>query len=91
MVLKCLFVVFQILTVDVPDKNDGKVDKIFKIFHLRHFLKNLMVSVMFEFEVCALMRSFLTLLYLNQDNNFVFFCFTTVDALTAFCYFSQRM
>ena len=63
--LKRLFVTFAVLTVDASNKNDYKLDKILRNFYKVHFIKILMVFVAFEFEICALMRLFSSLLNIH--------------------------
>ena len=52
-----------ILTADVSNRNDCKLDKISRNLLQRHLLKILMFFVIFEFEICALMRLNLARLY----------------------------
>ena len=49
------------LVLDVPDKKD--CNKIYGIFGKVIFLKIPMVFVIFEFEICALMRFFNTFVH----------------------------
>ena len=58
-----LFVTFLIFVFEVSSKKRLKLSKTLSNFYWRHFWKVLMVSVIFEFEICALKRLILLLLH----------------------------